>query len=124
MHRRPIIVLPDEYLPEVEELPGNLRKIAEAIEECLPGQGTRITLILAQRFLAIPLYFRSVEKFLNHYRDERMRAEYDSSGVDGAPVVTALDLALKTGLGLRTVEKILARPASQEELESKQMRLF
>lgn len=118
MTRRPIIVLPDEYMPEIEELPGNLRKIAEAIEEVLPDQGVLITLILAQRFAAIPLYFRSVEKFLNAYRDQKMRNEYDQGGIN------ALELALKTGIGLRQVERILARPASQAELESKQMKLF
>lgn len=116
--KRQIIDIPEEYRPDIDELPGDLRRIATAIEEAIPGMGVRLTLILAQIFPGQHMYFRSAEEFLIAYRDEAIRTEYDQGNV------TAKELATKTGLSLRHVEKILSGPPSQDELQERQMRLF
>jgi len=118
MFRKPIIDIPEEYRPAIDELPGDLQRIAAVIEEVIPEHGVRITLILAQAFPGHPVYFRNPVKVIAAYRDNAMRAEYDRGGI------TAKELAIKTGLSLRYVEKILAMPSSQEELEERQFRLF
>lgn len=113
-----IIHIPERYWPAIEELPGDLRRIAEAIERHIPGHGVRLTLLLAQIFHGNPVYFRNIKPLLRAYRDDAIRAEYDQGGV------TAKELAMSYRLCLRQVEKILAQPGSQAELEAKQLRLF
>lgn len=97
-----IIHLPEQYWPAVEELPGDLERVAAAIEEHVPGDGVRITLLLAQIFHGQPMYFRSVDNFLRKWRHDCIRADYDRGGV------TAKVLATRYRLSLRQVEKILS----------------
>lgn len=116
--RREIIDIPEAWRPNIEDLPGDLKRIAEAIERHIPGQGVRMTLLIAQVFPGQTAYFRNPVKWMIAWRDDAMRAAYDQGGV------TAKDLATITGLCTRQVEKILARPDSQAELKDKQLRLF
>ena len=113
-----IIDIPEPYRPTIEELPGDLRRIAAAIERHIPGEGVRLTLLLAQVFGGMPVYFRQVKQYLRPIRDDAIRAQYDQGGI------TAKELAMLHRVSLSTVEKILARPASQAELKAKQGRLF
>lgn|GEM_PF-2011669 len=116
--RRPIINLPERHLPAISDLPGNLAWIAEVIEANIPGMGVRITLLLAQSFPGQYIHFRTVDKFINQWRDDTLREIYDQGGI------TVKELAVMIGMSTREVEKILARPSSQEELEDRQFRLF
>lgn len=115
--RRPLIHLPDEWLPPAEKLPGELKHIAQTLDAHLPGLGVRITLILAQSYPSQPLYMHSADKFLKSWRDDIMRALYDQD-------VTAHTLAGLSGLSERQVWNILSRPDSQDELKKKQLKLF
>ena len=112
------IDIPEPYRPRIEDLPGDLRLLAESIERHLAGQGVRLTLLLAQEFGGQPVYLRKVDDLVARIRDDAIRARYDAGGI------TARELARETGLCLRQIERILARPASQAELKAKQGRLF
>jgi len=116
LFKQNIIDVPEAYRPRIEELPGDLRRVAEAVESVLPEMGVRLTLILAQGFPGQHMYFRSVKEILINYRDEAMRSEYDLGNI------TAKELATRTGLSLGHVEKILARAG--KEVEDRQMKLF
>lgn len=116
--RRPVVHLPDQWLPDIEALPGELKYIAEAIEQHMPGLGVRLTLLLAQVFPAQHLYIRKADKFILCWRNSVMRALYDQD------TVTAKELSSLTGLSERQVWSILSEPDSQEELKKKQMTLF
>ena len=113
----PLIHLPPEYHPAIEELPGDLKRIAEAIEAGIPGEGVRLTLLLAQVFHGQPVYFRTVAPLIRRWRDDRMRAEYDGG------LITAKELATKARLSLRQVENILSQPDARR-VNERQMTLF
>lgn len=117
MLAKPIIDLPEEYRPSIDDLPGDLRWIASVIEEALPGMGVRITLILAQRFNG-PVYFRQVTKFINAWWHDKIRAEYNSGDI------TRKELVVKTGLSLTQINRILDSPSMQDGQKAKQMYLF
>lgn len=111
-----VIHLPEEYWPAIEELPGDLRRVAEAIDEHIPGDGVRLTLLLAQIFHGQPVYFRSIKRYLTSLQHDRIRADYDLGGV------TAKVLATRYRLSLRQVEKILSSPG--KTTDERQLRLF
>lgn len=115
---RKIIEIPAEYLPEIDELPGDLKRIGAAVEEVSPGEGVRIALLLGQLFPGVPLYPHNVQALARRIRDDAIRAEYDQGEA------TAKSLAIKNRLSLRRIEQILAQPPSQDELKNKQMRMF
>lgn len=109
-----VVHIPEEYRPTIEELPGDLRMIAQVIEEQLPGHGVQVVLILAQAFRGQTIYFRAVDYLLNQMRDDAIRAAYDQ----GERVI---DIGLRWRLSRSAVEKILARPDTGE---TRQMKLF
>lgn len=114
-----IIDIPDEYMPEIDELPGDLARIAAAIDEVLPGQGARITLVLAQVFPGQPLYIRNIEYLIRRRRDDAIRAQYDAGGT------TMLALACDYQLSLARIKQILAVPGeSEDDGEGRQLKLF
>lgn len=113
-----VIEIPDAYLPEIDELPGDLRRIAEEVELVWPGYGVKVALLLGQLFPGIPLYPHNIKNLVRQIRDDGIRSEYDRGNV------TAKDLAVKNKLSLRRVEQILAQVPSQKEVECKQMSLF
>lgn len=110
-----VVKIPKEYWPDIEELPGDLTFIARGIEEHLPGDGVRITLLLAQIFKSQGLYFHSVKELLLQIRNDAIRKE----SADGAKV---RELAYRFDLSTRWIEDILSR--LDEKPEDKQMRLF
>lgn len=112
-----LIEVPDEYLPDIDELPGDLRRIARGIEEVWPGMGVKIAMLMGQLFPGIGLYMHNMEGLARRIRDDAIRKESDA----GAKVK---DLAIKYRLSTRQIENILAAPPSQEELKSKQYKLF
>jgi Mor family transcriptional regulator len=114
---RKIVRLPAEYIPEIDELPGDLARIAAAIDEALPGRGVELTLIIAQVFPGQPLYIRNIEYLIRRRRDDAIRDRYDQGGV------TMLALACEYQLSLARIKQILAVPGEKEE-EGKQLKLF
>ncbi|HHL33123.1 MAG TPA: hypothetical protein ENJ30_02020 [Desulfobulbaceae bacterium] len=113
---RKIIEIPAEYRPKVEELPGELARIAAEIEQQMPGKGVEITLVLAQVFRGQPVYFRSIDYLIRRIRDNAIRAEFDAGGV------TMMQLASKFELSLRRIKQILAEN-SEAKTDDRQMRL-
>ena len=104
--------IPDEYRPTIEELPGELGRIAEHIEEYLPGQGLDITLTLAQLFRGQNLYIRNIDFLLRRVRNDAIRQEYDQG-------TSVKRLTTRWSLSTRIVEKILAKPGRAEDNQLK-----
>lgn len=98
-----VIKIPPEYWPAIEELPGDLAMIASSIEQQAPGNGVKLTLMLAQTFRGQKLYFRNVDYLVRQVRDDSIRSAYDN----GAKV---MELGIKWNLSRRAVEKILSKP--------------
>ncbi|WP_417913692.1 hypothetical protein [Candidatus Electronema sp. JM] len=113
--------LRDEYrqhmaaiAPQVGELPGDLAMIAGLIEEISPGQGVRITMMLADRLHGTKVLWHNLRGMYKQQRDAWMRQRYDAGDV------TVRDLALVTGLGERQVSRVLGKV----DEEGPQLRLF
>lgn len=96
--------LPEQYLPAIDNLPGDMRAIATAMEELFPGMGVLIVLGIAQRFGGGTLYIRKMEGPMLAWRNDQIRAMYDQGGVTGR------ELARIWRLSQSSVEKILAQP--------------
>lgn len=117
MSKASFIEIPAEYLPTIDELPGDLATIAASVEEVWPGHGVRVAIILGQLFPGIPMYFHNVKHLARRIRNDAIRAEYDQ----GARVKA---LAIAYGLSTRQIENILAEAPGGEEMKDRQMRLF
>ena len=114
-----IIDIPAAYMPEIHELPGDLSRVAAAIEEHIPGNGVRLTMLLAQIFGGTPIYFRRVDRWLRIIRDDAMRNRYDIGDVN------MKEIALLFGVSLSTAERVLGRPSSPAaQQQEKQGKLF
>jgi Mor family transcriptional regulator len=94
--------LPEQYRPSVDELPGDNRLIAEAIEESIPGMGVPIVLLLARSFGGSPIYIRKLNGSFLQWRNEQIRAMYDQGGI------SARKLSWYWQLSQSSIEKILA----------------
>jgi Mor family transcriptional regulator len=114
---REIVHIPPEHLPSIDELPGDLAMLARGIETHLPGRGVELTLLLAQIFRGVMIYFRNVDPFLHPFRDRGIRRDYDAG-------VRIKELALKNRLSTRRIEQILAEPPSPAETAERQLKLF
>lgn len=112
-----LIVIPEEYLPKADDLPGDLALVATQVEEVWPEHGVKVAILLAQLFPGIPIYLRNVKHLIRRVRDDGIRSEYDA----GEKV---RELAIKNKLSTRQIENILSQAPSQEEVASKQMSLF
>jgi Mor family transcriptional regulator len=108
------LAIPDEYLPAIEALPGDLRLAAMAVEPYLPGMGVKVAMILATEYRGQSLYFRGIDYLEKQIRDEAIRREYDQG-------VRIIELGLKYNLCRSAVEKIVARP---DQAEDRQLRMF
>lgn len=111
-----IMKIPDEYLPEISDLPGELSQIAEVIEEAYPGMGVPVTLLLAQKFPGQPVYLHNVKALERAVRDDVIRQRYDSG-------VKIKKLATEALLSTRQVERILANVGGVV-VDDRQMKLF
>ncbi len=63
--------LPDEFLPDASDLPGDLRQVAGVV-------GVKKTLRLVDLFRGTQVYFRNLDVLLRKHRDESIRAAYDN----------------------------------------------
>lgn len=103
-----IIELPEDALPDISELSGDLRMLAE-----IPGIGVAKALVIAQVFGGTPIRVWGVGKWLRRHRDRCIRRDYDN----GVPVV---ELARKYNLSDRRIWDILGAP----EPDERQMKLW
>jgi Mor family transcriptional regulator len=108
MHVLSLDDIPTEYRPSIEELPGELSRIAYEIEQHRSGQGVELTIFLAQIFRGQEIYFRNIDSLKRGMRDDAIRAEYDKGGI------TVRRLAAKYGLSQSQIEKTLARPNARK----------
>jgi Mor family transcriptional regulator len=105
--------LPDEFLPTIDELPGELASLARALESVVPGMGVRLALALESAFRGTSVYFHNVDNLRRKVRDKRIIERYNSGErVD--------DIARSVGMSSRHIWNILGR----EPGEDKQLKLF
>lgn len=103
-----IIHLPDDALPDIEELTGHLREVAEIV-------GIKKALVLGQVFHSVPIRLWNCQKLLRRFRDDCIRKEYEAGA-------TGEYLAKRFNLSDRQIWNILGRP--QQEEDNKQQSLF
>ena len=99
--------LPDDALPGLDELNGDLRMLAELV-------GVRRALEISELFNGTTACFFGHQRFLNRWRDKQIRAEYDRGGI------TVSKLARKYTICERQMYNILG----QQPGEDRQLRLF
>lgn len=87
--------LPDEELPDIEELTGDLRMLADIV-------GVRAALRVSQAFNGTPIRLYGCKKWILRYRDRCIRRDADK-GMSG------LDLGRKYGIGERRIWQILGQ---------------
>jgi len=107
--RPPVVHIPNDWLPKISDLPGELKTIATAIDEHIPGDGVRLTLLLSQVFPGQHLYFRKADKFIRGWRNVIMRSIYDQG------YITARELSSLTGLSDRQVSTILGEAVDDQQ---------
>jgi Mor family transcriptional regulator len=107
MSRYTVDNLPDEALPKLGELNGDLHLLAE---HC----GVRTALRISELFDGTPARLYGHRRWLREWRDKQIRAEYDKGGI------SAVDLARKYRISERQIYNILGFEPGEE----RQLRLF
>ena len=107
MKRYRVADLPDDALPPIEVLHGDLRILAE---RC----GVRDALEISELFNSTPARFYGHDRWIRRWRDQQMRAEYDLGGI------SVIDLARKYGVSERHTYNILGMQPGEE----RQLKLF
>lgn len=102
--------MPDEYLPDISELRGDLRMLAELVD-------VRNALRISALFDGTPARLYGHRRWLIKWRDQEIRAEYDRGGI------SIVDLARKVNLSDRHVLTILGK-AEAEAAADRQLKLF
>lgn len=105
--------LPADMYPRIEELPGDLSKLASIIEESVPGQGVNIVLKVASQFRGTTIYCHNIDALTRRARDRWVRDHFDAG--DRVP-----DIARTVNLSERRVWEILGTAPVDE----RQGRLF
>ena len=99
--------LPDDALPDIDELSGDLRLLAEKV-------GVRLALEISAVFDGTPARFYGHNRYIRRWRDRQMRSEYDKGKI------SVIDLARKYGVSERHTYNILGMAPGDE----RQLRLF
>ena len=110
-----IMHLPDEYMPKIADMPGELQRVALGLEGAFPGQGARITIALAQLFGGQYIYVRKADPFLRRWRDDAIRRRYNQGDI------TVSELVSMFKLSARQLYNILGKA---EAIEETQLPLF
>lgn len=105
MKKNKLILLPKEHYPKPNELPGNVRFMAEQIERHFPGEGVHHAIILAQVFGKTGFYVSRIDNILMKMRNDRIRADYDKGK-------TVRELAAQYRLSFSRLFRILTDPES------------
>lgn len=102
----------DIELPDINELPGDLRLIAEVI-------GVEATMKLAKAFGGTPLYIVKIDAFSRRVRDKAFREEFDRRTAQGETATTVVrDIARRRDLCERQLWNIVNAP------DERQMRMW
>jgi Mor family transcriptional regulator len=110
--RNECITLPDDALPTIAELPGDLRRVAEIIRPAVASDlvAVRLVFAMADEFAGTDIYCSGTGKWKRKYRDQRIRNEYDAG-------TKAPQLARRYNLSERWVWDILGRlPPDEKQL--------
>jgi len=105
--------LPDDLVPGIDELPGDLAQLARVIEEIVPGFGVLIVLRIVREFRGTYLYCRNLDDLRRQARNRRIIERYDAG--DRVP-----EIARWARLSERQVWTILGK----EPGEDRQLSLF
>jgi Mor family transcriptional regulator len=108
--------LPDDYLPEIDDLPGELAQLAREIAQVLPDkQAVRLVLLLEQRYRGTAVYFHNADAIRRKVRNARIVERYTTGErVD--------DIARSTNMSSRHIWNILGCEPVLED--TRQMKLF
>jgi Mor family transcriptional regulator len=99
--------LPEDALPRLSDLSGDLRMVANLV-------GVRMALKISELFDGTPARLYGHRRWLLGWRDKIIREEYDNGEISG------VDLARKYGLSDRQIWNILGKV----EGDDRQLRLF
>lgn len=105
--------LPDDALPALVELPGDMRRVAEIIRPFMASDRAAVQAIflLSSEFRGTNIYCRGLEEWRRTWRDRQIRAEYDRG--DKVP-----EIARRWELSERWVWDILGRlPEADNQLK-------
>ena len=107
--------LPDEYLPAIDDLPGELAQLAREIASVCPEMAVRIVLLLERSYRGTSIYFHNVDAIRRRVRNARIIARYtEGERVD--------DIARSIGMSSRQVWNILGNEPDVED--GRQLKLF
>ncbi|HHO49273.1 MAG TPA: hypothetical protein ENN06_12630 [Desulfobacteraceae bacterium] len=104
-----IVELPDDALPGINELDGDLRLLAEII-------GVRQAIRVAQVFNGTAIRIYGGKKWVRRHRDRCARRDYDSGNYTG------VELARRYRVSERQIWNILG--ATEPAEDERQMKLF
>ena len=108
--------LPAEFLPQANELPGELSQLAREISSVLgPEMAVRITLLLEQRYRGTSVSFHNADAIRRRVRDRRIVERFNAGE-------RADDIARSVGMSSRHVWNILGREPVVED--NRQLKLF
>lgn len=93
--------LPDEALPNIEELTGDMRVLAEMV-------GVRKALEISQWFDGTPGRFYGHTKWIRRWRDQCMRRDYDSGDY------SVVDIARNYGVSERQAYNVLGKEPEED----------
>ena len=111
-----IIELPDDALPDISELRGDLRLLAEVLAEATGDKiaGVRLALVVAQQLGGTPLRIVTGKKWILAWRNRCMRRDYDRGNI------TVVELARKYHMTDRQAYNILGKA----DPDTRQMRMW
>lgn len=77
-----LLHLPDDALPTIAELPGDLRRVAEIIRPAVGSDlvAVRLVFAMADEFGGTSIACPGLGKWKRKWRDEQIRKEYDQGG--------------------------------------------
>lgn len=104
---------PINITPKVEELPGDLSRLAAIIEQITPGKGVETVLRIAAEFKGTYIYCHSTDALWRAARDRWIREQYDAG-------TRVPDIARAIERSERRVWTILGK----EPEDDRQMKLF
>jgi len=110
--RNGIITIPDDALPPISELPGDLRRVAEIIRPAVATElmAVRLVFMMADEFGGTDIYCAGLGKWRKRWRDQQIRAEYDQNA-------KVPQIARRYSLSERWVWDILGRlPPDEKQL--------
>lgn len=107
-----------DFMPEIDELPGDLQLVASSLEKKVPGLGACLAMHLADD-LGDYIYLRNYDNIKTKYRNDWIMRMYGSYHSNGSKV-TVREIARTVGLKTRRVEAIIW----ESKVKDSQMKLW